>query len=460
MPLFRSALFLLLLAPAALAQLDAVVAYPPGPTSETPITLAVVTSCPRADTYTIQKTANEVRLVIKAAGTCPSPPIPNLDRLIPIGTLPAGSYRITYIFEGGDDIALQIGTINVRNASSPAPFDIHPFTVRSTPAGLRLRVTRNDQSIFALCATADCSDITIRVGGVVAQNVRRAADGAAWFDAPPHAEGLVDVVIEKRDPVVTWTYPAALFYFDAPDLSAFERILFPVLFNAPGANGSDWRSEAVVSNPNPFFIENDNTIESFVCVTFPCGERLSPGSFARIAGGNYPHGVTLLVPRPEADDVAFSLRVRDVSRQAEGFGTEIPVVREKDLVMDRDLTLLDVPVDPRYRVKLRVYSYDPLPGMNAFATVRVMNPVSKALLATHNLIPKRDCTDCPFMPFYAELDLPAGAANGEPVALSIQTAMGAPSWAFATVTNNTTQQVTIVTPAGGSGRPCNPCEVP
>jgi hypothetical protein len=457
--LFRSALLLLLLAPAALAQLDAVVAYPPGPTSETPITLAVITSCPRADTYAVQKTVNEVRLVITSRGTCPSPPIPNLDRLIPIGTLPAGSYRISYIFVGGDDIVRQIGTINVRNASSPAPFDIHPFTVRTTPAGLRLRVSRNDQSNLALCATADCSDITIRVGGVVAQNVRRTAAGEVWFDAPPHAAGLVDVVIEKRNPVVTWTYPAALFYFDSPELDAFERILFPVLFNAPGANGSDWRSEAVISNPNPFFIENYNSIESFVCVTFPCGERLSPGAYTRVSGGDHPHGVTLLVPRPEADDVAFSLRVRDLSRQAEGFGTEIPVVREKDLVMDRDITLLDVPVDPRYRVKLRVYSYEPLPGMNAFATVSVMNPISKALLTTHHLPMKRDCTDCPSMPFYAELDLPAAAA-GEPVALYIQTAIGTPSWAFATVTNNTTQQVTIVTPAGGSGRPCNPCEVP
>lgn len=274
-------LALSLAATAASAQPDAIVVYPPGPTNETPITLGIITSCPRGDTYRVQKTANEVLLIIRAQGTCPSPPIPNLAHHVPIGTLPAGTYRVGYIFENGDDIIRRIGTIHVRNARPPVPFEIHPFAVRTNPAGLRLRI--NPAGIGHFCPLGNCAGTTIRVGGIVATDLRGEEDGSVTFLAPPHAEGLVDVVVEWNGN--TWTYPAALYYFDSPDLFAFERILFPVLFDAPGANGSEWRSEAVVSNPNRFWVDNYNSIDSVVCVTFPCGERLSPGGYARISGG-------------------------------------------------------------------------------------------------------------------------------------------------------------------------------
>jgi hypothetical protein len=435
-------LALSLFAIAAFAQPSEIVVYPPGPTNETPITLGIITSCPRGDIYRVQKSANEVLLIIKAVGTCPSPPIPNLDQYVPIGTLPAGTYRVSYIFEGGDDIVRPIGTIHVRNARSPVPFEIHPFTVRTNPAGLRLRINPLDFGHF--CPLGNCSGTTIRVGGIIATDLRGEADGSVSFLAPAHAEGLVDVVVEAAGN--TWTYPAAVYYFDSPDLFAFERILFPVLFDAPGANGSDWRSEAVVSNPNPWFIENYNSIDSIVCVTFPCGERLSPGGYAHISGGRFPRGVALLVPRPEADGVDFALRVRDVSRQAEGFGTEVPVVRERNLLTDRPIALLEVPLDPRYRVKVRIYAFDPVLFDNR-ATVTVMVPETRAVKSEQRVMLTRGCPAavCPFTPLYAELDLPPGA-EGERVTVSITAPQGAPSWAFATVTNNNTQQVTVVSP--------------
>lgn len=448
-----------LLAPAALAQLIAHV-IPPGPTDETPITIGVITSCPNPQSVRVEKRISEVLLIIGVQGSCPSPPIPMI-RYVPIGTLAAGSYRIAYLFEGGDDIIRQAGMIHVRNARSPAPFDIHPFAVRTNPSGLRIRLSLNGQSGLALCATPDCSDITIRVGGVAAQNVRQTSQGDVWFDPPPHAAGLVDVVVEKRQPMVTWTYPAALFYVDSPDLAAFERILFPVLFNAPGANGSVWRTEAAISNPNPWFVENFNKINTgVVCIGFPCGERLSPGLYLQLFGAMHPQGVALLVPRPEADGLAFASRVRDLSRQGESFGTEVPVVREKDLVINRPITLLEVPLDPRFRVKVRIYAFES-PLENGGATVRVFDPQLRTLKATHHLTLARTCAgpECVSTPFYGELDLAPGEAD-ERVALYVHTPAEAPSWAFATVTNNTTQQVTAVTPAGGSGEPCNPCPVP
>lgn len=436
------ALALTLSATAAFAQPTGIVVFPPGPTNETPITIGIITTCAREDRYTVQKRGNEILLVIKAVNSCPSPPIASLADYVPIGTLPAGTYRVAYIFEGGDDIVRRIGTIHVRNAHSPVPFEIRPFAVRTNPAGLRLRVEPTGD--YEICEAADCSDTTIRVDGVVVTGVRREQDFSVTFDAPPHAAGLVDVVIEKRSPQLTWTYPAALYYFDSPDLFAFERILFPVLFNAPGANGSRWLSEAAISNPNPFFVENYNSIDGIVCVTYPCGERLSPESFTRIVDGHYPRGVALLVPRPEADRLSFSLRVRDESRQAEGFGTEVPVVRERDLITDRPIELLDVPLDPRYRVKVRIYAFDPI-FHNNLGWITLTDTETRAITWEQEVRLTRDCTGCPTTPLYAEIDLRPGRRN-ERVVISIQGPRGAPSWAFATVTNNDTQQVTVVSP--------------
>jgi hypothetical protein len=442
-----SALLLSLLVPLASAQLFADFrVYPPGPTSETPVTITSVTTCfPNAQS-TVEKSAGTITIVYTVQGPCPSPPFPFLVKTN-VGTLEPGAYRLRYrIVNGGETVDTGI-TISVRNAASPVPFDIHPFAVRSNPAGLRVRVSLNGQSDLALCATPDCSDIAIRVGGVVATNIVRDAEGhSLFFDAPAHSPGLVDVVIEKSQPAVTWTYPAALLYFDEFDPSAFERILFPVLFDAPGAGGSLWRSEAAISNPNPYFVENFNTLEPIVCITYPCGERLAPGAYVRLNGGAWPHGVGLLVPRVEADELDFSLRVRDVSREAQGFGTEVPVVREKDLILDEPISLLEVPLDPRYRVKVRIYAWDPQESIDLPA-IQVVNPETNAVKATHH-VTLRSCGDqhtCATTPAYAELDLAPGAA-GERVTLYVRMPAGAPAWAFATVTNNTTQQVTVVTP--------------
>lgn len=440
----RSLLVVLAALP-ALALEGTIQVHPPGPTDETPITLIYTTTCPRNDTFTVEKSPGTILLIIKADGTCGSPPIP-VTRHIPIGTLAAGTYRIDYKYSGDDFIQLA-GTVHVRHARSPAEFDIHPFAVRTQPAGLRMTLIVDADEQLAICAAADCSDTTIRVGSGVATNVQRVeGQNAVTFDAPANPRGFADVLVEKRTPLVTWKYPNAVYYFDSPEISIFERILFPVLFIAPGAHGSNWLSEAVISNPNPWFVENYNTIESYVCITFPCGERLAPGFYGRTVGGNFPQGVALLVPRNEADDLAFAPRARDTSRQAESFGTEIPVVREKDLVFNRAISLLDVPLDPRFRVKLRVYAFD---TDETNATVTITNPETHAVKLRSVVPLTRPCDTCAS---YGELDLQTGDTN-ESVAISITAPEGSHAWAFATVTNNSTQQVTVVTPAGGSGEP-------
>ena len=140
--------------------------------------------------------------------------------------------------------------------------------------------------------------------------------------------------------------------------------------------------------------------------------------------------------------------MRDTARQAEGYGTQVPVVRERDMFVNSDLTLLDVPIDPRYRVKLRIYAFDS-GEYPVFVTVyRAVGPID-----VHHVPLSRSCSglECEAIPWYGELDLPPGGTN-ERVNLYFGVGIDAPAWAFASVTNNETQQVTIVTADGQGGR--------
>jgi hypothetical protein len=247
-------------------------------------------------------------------------------------------------------------------------------------------------------------------------------------------------------------------------------VLFPLLVSTRGGHGSDWRSEAVISNPSDWWVLTYNNIIPIVCVTSPCGELLEPGQQVKFSGEGFPQGVALLVPRAEAPRMAFGLRVRDVSREADSFGTSIPVVREPQLFRG-SLTLLDVPTGPGFRAKLRVYGFNTAEDYYPTIATRVatVNPVTHARITATYPFERSGCFDCGAeMPYYSEIDLPAGAA-GDRVDLYLDFPNGVHSfdvdeqiaaWAFVTVTNNKTQEVTIVTPDGNGGEPCSPCAHP
>lgn len=69
----------------------------------------------------------------------------------------------------------------------------------------------------------------------------------------------------------------------------------------------------------------------------------------------FPSGVLFHIDSRVAAEITFASRVRDRSRQAESAGTEVPVIRE-DRIVSRPLSLLNVPIAPRYRNTLRIYA--------------------------------------------------------------------------------------------------------
>jgi hypothetical protein len=316
----------------------------------------------------------------------------------------------------------------VRSAR-PSPVQVHPFAVPAV-GGLPLRLTG------VSCDTPDCSDIAIFVGFRMVPFERR-SDGSIWLEAPPAEPGPshVSVAWLGRDHLDG----ASIYYFESPAVSLFERILFPLLDSAEGAYGSKWVTEATISNPRPWFVENASSVQDNDCITRRCRARLMPGSTFNFEGRGYPRGAILFAPRTDAADLAFGLRARDVSRQAEGLGTRIPVVREKDMVHGESIELLDVPIDPQYRVKARIYAVGPFFVDELRGSVSILRATGAETIA-FTMTPAEGN-----VPAYAEIELPAGAAN-ERVHLIIEPPLDATAWAFATITHNETQQFTIVTP--------------
>ena len=247
--------------------------------------------------------------------------------------------------------------------------------------------------------------------------------------APPSLPWTTSVTVYNNDGSGSATKQNAFTYTgDARD--AFEPILFPV-FRRPvlGLFGSDFRTFGRVfpiGPVSPVRLYGQNV----VCYLFtPTFDEYTPVTITTegtlLPDCNDRTGRILWTQKGAGDSLAFGLRVADVSRSATSHGTEIPVVRESDFTTGR-IALLGVPTDPRFRLTLRIYSLVP-PG----------GPVSIDGYGQVALTPGRDLFD----PSYAEIpDLPRTLTR-----VVLQPGP-TPIWAFITVTNNETQQITTITP--------------
>jgi hypothetical protein len=139
------------------------------------------------------------------------------------------------------------------------------------------------------------------------------------------------------------------------------------------------------------------------------------------------------------------LRIVDLSRSATAAGTEIPVVRDRDL-HSSTIHLLNIPTDARFRLALRVFE------MNldrAQFAVRIFDQTTNGLLAARNITTSLNVPPGEFTPGFAEMpDLLSGVATPQSqIRVEIEPlTSGAASWAYVSITNNESQQITLVTP--------------
>jgi hypothetical protein len=216
-------------------------------------------------------------------------------------------------------------------------------------------------------------------------------------------------------------------------------VLLPVLDSGLGAFGTSWITEATMSREPSYWVAGGG----------PPNEHETDG-FHRLPDRGFPRGAIFHVPRRESGQTHFALRLRELSRNPNAYGTELPVVREKDFIGPR-MSLYDVPIGPGVRSKLRLYSLDPPEGEPGEVGVTFTRAGTNRSVHSSALSWTRPpCTYESCMPTYAELDLDTLSWNPEMRAggrfdLSFWTNY-ADAWAFITVVDNTTQAVSVVSP--------------
>ena len=285
--------------------------------------------------------------------------------------------------------------------------------------------------------------------------------------APPQTAGTkVDVRVEFTNGTKL-TLPDSFLYVDEaePRREDYRMYLVPLRTGeVHGANGSLWRTDLVSHNAD----EEDVRILANDCDlpfrTPVCAHEFIPLRPAetlalQLAPGLAQfEGTFVYVPEARDEKVDLVMRVRDVSRDAEGFGTEVPVVPEEDF--RTRIRLLDVPTDPRFRTLLRLYG-DSEGAREVTVTVYPMTSSQVLSQRVVRLEEGQGLWDHQFFPFvaaYTRLDPMTDAVRASGYArvrIHIDSMVVPradppllpPVWGFLSITNNVTQQVTTVTPS-------------
>jgi hypothetical protein len=276
---------------------------------------------------------------------------------------------------------------------------------------------------------------------------------------PAHPAGRVDVKV--MPPGQEGVTLEDAFTFEAGVESGYEKVLLPVYFEEeiPGAYGSLWRTDFRIRNNGG----SDVHLAPFECppggacgAVFPLTYSLDPGEalhnpeYLDTRGRSNPSQILYVDVSQAPPRISLSLRVADVSRSTRNAGTDLPVVRESEL-LTQSSQFFDVPMDAQnFRVLLRVYDLtytEAEYSIRLYAEDGLAEPVYGATVTAKTSRP------APFRneAAYAQFDVTdlLKLRRVWPEAVRIEVAPREPGsryWAFVSITNNDTQLVTLVTP--------------
>jgi hypothetical protein len=256
-------------------------------------------------------------------------------------------------------------------------------------------------------------------------------------------------------------FAQSFFYFSPyaqPGPEDYTPVIVPLTAGQlSGANGSIWDSELYIFNASTSLLRMPGPETFIVELPIDPAVIIAPRTTDHVFMGrliNGMDGAFLFVPNPLKDAAKMSLRVRDLSKNAASLGTEVPVPSIDDGA--GDITLIDIPVDPKYRARLRIYAFTEAP-MNV--GVKVFPASGDHAIESYNVeldgIIHIQPVELPPYPAYAAIDplTPAVRGSGEErvrIEITNYNAIVSPPppkiWAFISITNNDTQQVTTVTP--------------
>ncbi len=240
----------------------------------------------------------------------------------------------------------------------------------------------------------------------------------------------------------------------------YERLLVPVVISQPlpGAYGSLWSSALIARNDTDADVPTYPIVVTCQVALCPPAQTLAAHRSVDLTNSVIVPGeaaALLFVERDQVDNLSFSLRVQDVSRQSLTWGTAVPVVREREY-RSSQVTLIDVPADNRFRNTLRVFDPDGVP--NGQVTISLWRMTegqypgsSDQFLGenTYALTPPPAGHEW-HAPAYLQLSGfsdfgPLNATDRLAVRIKPATA-GMRIWAFDSITNNDTQHVTLALP--------------
>jgi hypothetical protein len=434
----RLAILVLLLSATASYAADVFRFEPVAPTSTSGVFVRVDTlwnGCLPRDAKVTREGQNiDVLWTVPRGFACVTAFIPWSDR-VSLGALPPGTYNVTLRVDSLTGLQT-IGTRTITVSDGAPSFRLNPAFVSVTGGMVEL--------IAPMLCVANASDVKKVVvdGASVPINVDPCSVIAFL---PPHAAGPVDVSVQVND--TTYTVKSTLRYLDksaTPDDAAFERVLVPIIYFGPGAYGSQWETDAILRNVGSTALQWFSSVaHPPLCDAGDCSVRAN-GTFPLSNFGNRPKGLVLFIPRTISDDVHYGLIARDTSRDPSAWGAEARVVREKDARYGK-FVIENVPLDSRYRTTLRIYAID-----GGASVVKVSAFVSDVgSVATVQLegcdAPPCNSADPGFGTFDVRSLFPQFPDKSR-ITLFIDAPVLRPHWALVSVTNNTTQHVTVISP--------------
>ena len=350
------------------------------------------------------------------------------------------------------------------------PFFDFTFTVAGAPSGITSVTPSFDHNagnrVIVLrgsfpCAQAGGCSPQVFFGAMEAEDVEQVSETEIHATAPWQTN-VRRVDIRVKGASYDHIRHGAFQYVD--DVT-FVPVMFPVVTRTPvpGAHGSLWQSELRMVNRTK--LELVPGIDIFPLeprcagcdAPIPFDRMIEPRFAMPLIDNDRPPVQLAWIDEDLAEHLSFSLRIRDLSRQAESWGTEIPIVHHRDFA--NDVRLLDIPMQPRFRQLLRLYT--PSYVGCCRTTVRFFAADGTELAerpldlirpngTIGGLVPppylREGSRAFPLQPAYAELDLATVPELAGQATVWIEASAPFRIWGFVSITNDATQQVTTITP--------------